>query len=64
MISDYTTESILKMKQHPWYSEFIAQGVVDFAVVDCESSDLVLLFLFFYPRLLLNWPTRSLLRRQ
>ncbi|KNB43254.1 hypothetical protein JH06_4312 [Blastocystis sp. subtype 4] len=43
VISDYTTESILKMKQHPWYAEYIAQGVVDFAVVDCESSDVITL---------------------
>ena len=38
VVSDYTAESILQMKSHAWYSTFVKQGVVDFAVVDCESS--------------------------
>lgn len=37
VISDYTSESILKLKTHPWYSDFVSQGVVDFSIVDCES---------------------------
>ena len=47
MISDYTTESILKLKQHPWYADFVKEGVVDFSVLDCESVDTVTLFSSF-----------------
>lgn len=45
VVSDYTGESILKLKSHPWYSDFVSQGVVDFAVVDCEKIPSVLPFL-------------------
>ena len=41
VISDYTVESILKMKSHAWYSDFVKQGVVDFAIVNCEGQDTV-----------------------
>mgnify|MGYP000781119812 CR=1 FL=1 len=37
VITDFTSESILKMKSHKWYADFVSQGVVDFAVVDCED---------------------------
>ena len=43
MITDFTSESVMKMKSHKWYAEFVAQGVVDFAVVDCEDIPSVLL---------------------
>lgn len=43
VISDYTTESILKLKQHPWYADFVKEGVVDFSVLDCESTDTITL---------------------
>lgn len=25
------------MKAHKWFSDFVSEGVVDFAVVDCET---------------------------
>ena len=37
VITDYTSESILRMKEHKWFSDFVSQGVVDFAIVDCEN---------------------------
>lgn len=43
VITDFTSESVMKMKSHKWYAEFVAQGVVDFAVVDCEDIPSVLL---------------------
>ena len=43
VISDYTSESILKLKTHQWYSEFVQQGVVDFSIVDCENVPTVIL---------------------
>ena len=49
MISDYTTESILKLKQHPWYADFVKEGVVDFSVLDCESTDTVIPTILFHP---------------
>lgn len=43
VITDFTSESILKMKSHKWYADFVSQGVVDFAVVDCEDIPSVVL---------------------
>ena len=32
------------MKEHKWFSDFVSQGVVDFAIVDCENIPSVFLF--------------------
>ena len=59
VVSDYTSESILKLKSHPWYSDFVSHGVVDFAIVDCEKIPSVCTFSSLLDRLNLRFRIKS-----
>ena len=53
------------MKAHKWFSDFVSEGVVDFAVVDCESIPSVRSHSLFFHRHRSSWSsaTRSSTKR-